>query len=91
MVHSGMSVLHDLSFGSPGMNPAIELMKSDGTFAHHHSRALAMMNHKPIIRCENCTKQPDDLEGNPKFMVCSACKLKLDFIIHYCSPYVYLS
>jgi hypothetical protein len=86
MLDSAMSVLHDLSYGSPGMDPVTELMKSDGAFAHTHSRTMAMMNHKPVIRCENCTKRPEDVEGNPKFMVCSACKSKLDFIIHYCSP-----
>jgi hypothetical protein len=88
MLESGMSVLHDLSNGSPGMDPVKELMDSDGAFAHAHSRTMAMLSHKPVIRCENCTKRPEDIDGNPKFMVCSACKLKLDFVIHYCSPYV---
>jgi hypothetical protein len=40
---------------------------------------------KPLIRCESCTKTPEEIGGNPKFMVCSNCKFKLGFVVYYCS------
>jgi hypothetical protein len=86
-MHTAMSVLRDLSFGSPGMNPVTEMMKSDPLFASGISKTLADVRDKPIIRCENCTKTPEEI-GSGKFMVCSSCKSKLDFIIHYCSQFV---
>jgi hypothetical protein len=85
---AGRSVLHDLSVGSPAMDRVTDTMKLDGTFGYIHSKAFATMKRKPPIRCENCTKRPEDVEGNPNFMACGACKQKLDFIIHYCSKYV---
>jgi len=44
------------------------------------------MRDKPLIRCENCDKSSEEVKGNVKFMVCSRCKGKLDFAVHYCSP-----
>jgi hypothetical protein len=86
-MHTAMSVLRDLSFGSPGMNPVTEMMKSDPLFASGISKTLADVRDKPIVRCENCTKTPEEIDSG-KFMVCSSCKSKLDFIIHYCSQFV---
>ena len=40
----------------------------------------------PLLRCENCTKSQEELK-NRSFMICSACKSKLDFLVHYCSSY----
>ena len=80
-----MSVLHDLSHGSPGMKKATDLMTSDGGMASAWAKTLASERDKPIIRCENCTKTPEEVEGNAKFMVCSKCKTQLDFVVHYCS------
>jgi hypothetical protein len=83
-----MSVMRDLINGSPGMDPVKRLIESDGCFASGWGKALAGMRDKPIVRCENCTKTPEEILGNGKFMVCSRCKSKLDFTIHYCSQSV---
>lgn len=79
-----MSVFHDMTRGSEGMDPIRDLM-SKGVFVNSWAHALSVMRDKPIIRCENCTKSPEEIGGNAKFMVCSGCKSKLDFIVHYCS------
>ena len=39
-------------------------------------------------RCQNCTVSEPELAPGDQFMVCSRCKSKLDFIVHYCSKYV---
>ena len=80
-----MSVLHDLSYGSAGMDPVTKFMKTKGSFARAWSKTLSGMRDKPIIRCENCTKSPEEIGQNVKFMMCSSCKSKLDFAVHYCS------
>jgi hypothetical protein len=49
---------------------------------------LREMRDKPLIRCEQCTKSPEDIGENIKFMVCSICRAKLDFAVYYCSQYV---
>ncbi|RDB20601.1 hypothetical protein Hypma_012235 [Hypsizygus marmoreus] len=82
---TGMSVFQDLSFGSPGMDPVTQVIRSDPFFADSISQQLENARSKPILRCENCTKSPDMIEGNPRFMMCSVCKSKLDFVVHYCS------
>ncbi|RDB20600.1 hypothetical protein Hypma_012236 [Hypsizygus marmoreus] len=83
--HVGMSLLKDFAQGSPGMNSAVDIMNSDPLFSSFVGVALESTRSKPIIRCENCTKSPDMIEGNPKFKICSVCKSRLDFVIHYCS------
>lgn len=68
------------------MDPIIEFMNSNGMFASAWSKTLSDARDKPIIRCENCTKCPEEIGGRDvKFMVCSGCKSKLDFVVHYCS------
>jgi hypothetical protein len=39
-------------------------------------------------RCQNCTISEPELAPGHQFMVCSRCRSKLDFIVHYCSKYV---
>jgi hypothetical protein len=80
-----MSVLHDLSYGSPGMNSVINILESDAGFARAWAESLSSMRDKPVIRCDNCTKSPEEVGGNVKFMLCSSCKSKLNFAVHYCS------
>jgi hypothetical protein len=82
-----MSVLHDLSYGSPGMDPVIDMLNESGPFVQALSKTLAGVRDKPIIRCQNCTKNPEEIEfgGNAKFMVCSTCRSKLNVSVHYCS------
>ena len=80
-----MSVLHDLSVGSPGMDKVTDVIKADQNMALGWAKILSSKRDKPLIRCENCTKMPEEIDGNPKFMVCSNCMSKLDFVVHYCS------
>ena len=84
-IRSMMSVLHDMSHGSPGMKKATDLMTSVGGMALAWAETLASERDKPIIRCENCTKTPKEVGGKAKFMVCSKCRTQLDFVVHYCS------
>ena len=90
LVEVATSVLYDLSHGSPGMDPVWSLMETDGGIAMAFSRGLARMQEKPVIRCENCAKNPQEVDGSPKFMVCARCKGDLDYKVHYCSRFVFL-
>jgi hypothetical protein len=81
IANTSFSIMIDLVNGSPGMDPVMGFLNSMDSY-----KAIIDMRHKPIIRCENCTKTPEDIQGSSgKFMVCSSCKSKLDFTIHYCS------
>jgi hypothetical protein len=85
LIHAAMSVLHDLSKGSAGMDPVTDFMKAQGPFATAWGRTLAGVRDKPVVRCEHCTKSPEEIGRDVKFMQCSVCKSKLDFPVHYCS------
>jgi hypothetical protein len=78
-----MSVLGDLSHGSPGMDPIIDFMKANGPFAGAMGKSLYGLRKK--IHCQNCTKRPEEIGPSTKFMMCSICKSKLDFAVYYCS------
>jgi hypothetical protein len=80
-----MSVARDLAHGSAGMDPVVDMMKSDGLFASSWAKTLSSMLDKPVVRCENCAKSPEEIGDNAKLMACSNCKNKLNFAIHYCS------
>lgn len=80
-----MSILNDFAHGSPGMNPVMDMMQSEPIFATAWSKTVSSTLSKPIMRCENCAKSPEMIGGDPKFMVCSICKSKLSFVVHYCS------
>jgi hypothetical protein len=67
------------------MSPVIDIIQSDGLFAQMMGKTLSSMRDKPLIRCENCAKSSEEAGVHGKFMVCSACKTKLDFSVHYCS------
>ncbi|EGO05432.1 hypothetical protein SERLA73DRAFT_69044 [Serpula lacrymans var. lacrymans S7.3] len=85
VLHTSASILHDIVVGSAGMDPIINATENtDGTFARGMAYAMKGVRDKPLIRCENCTKTPEEL-GNVRFMVCSICRIKLKFDIHYCS------
>jgi hypothetical protein len=87
---SVMSLFHDLIHGSTAMNPVKTLMKEQPVFARAWGKALASKREKPLIRCENCTKTPEDIRDVIQCMLCSVCKTKLQFKVHYCSAYVSL-
>ena len=80
-----LSVVHDFVYGSAGMDPVTDFVDSDQIFARAWSKTVSSIRDKPLIRCENCTKSPEEIGRNVKFMLCSSCKSKLDFVIHYCS------
>ncbi|RDB25255.1 hypothetical protein Hypma_007371 [Hypsizygus marmoreus] len=84
---TGDYVFHE--FANPNPGPEVkgvkEMLNTDRFFLGGMIQSMYHTASKPTIRCENCAKSPDEIEGNPKFMVCSACKSKLDFVIHYCS------
>ena len=88
-----MSIYHDLDVGGPGMNRAADLLETDSYMASKMANAFSdstLFLDKPLIRCQNCTKTPEEVGKNANFMVCSNCKSKLNFLIHYCSKYVCL-
>jgi hypothetical protein len=80
-----MSVFHDLAHGSPGMDPVVNFIESHGQFASSCGRVLSRVRDKPILRCENCTKSSKEIGPDVRFMICSKCKSKLGFVVHYCS------
>ncbi|KAF9236271.1 hypothetical protein BU15DRAFT_50228 [Melanogaster broomeanus] len=82
-----LSISSDIAHGSKGMNPVVNLMENtDGYFSRAVAKAKANFREKPLIRCENCTKTPEEIGPDTRFMVCSVCRSKLAFTIHYCSP-----
>lgn len=86
--YTTVSVADDIVDGSAGMDNAKEIMSRDPFWARAWDKTVSELRVKPIIRCENCTKSPEEIGGNTVFMVCGACKNKLNFIVHYCSQYV---
>jgi hypothetical protein len=79
--------MKDLAHGSTSMDPVASILKDESI-----GGGIGMLVHelrdKPLIRCEKCTKCPEDIGENVKFMQCSVCKAKLNFAVHYCSQYV---
>jgi hypothetical protein len=68
LLHSVMSVVQDLTHGSAGMNPVIDFMQTKGSFANAWSQTLADVRKKPIMRCYNCRKSPEEIGNSVKFM-----------------------
>ncbi|KIJ60381.1 hypothetical protein HYDPIDRAFT_32346 [Hydnomerulius pinastri MD-312] len=72
--------------GGGGMKPATDLIvNTDDFFCESMARMKTTLRDKPLIRCENCEKTPEEIGPNACFMVCSTCKVKLNFSVHYCS------
>jgi hypothetical protein len=71
------------------MDPVLSILKSE--VGNGVRRKLRELPDKPLIRCEKCTKSPEDIGENIKFMQCSICKAKLDFSVYYCSQYVFVT
>jgi hypothetical protein len=91
LVHVVMSIVHDMKHSTGAMKPITDFVTTDGSFASSLSKAKSSMRTKPDIRCENCTKTQDDAGIENKFMLCSVCKSKLNFTVHYCSALVTMS
>ncbi|OJA10255.1 hypothetical protein AZE42_10430 [Rhizopogon vesiculosus] len=69
-----------------GMKNVLDIVKhSDYDFSAALAVTKMTCRDKPLIRCNNCTKTPEEIELGVRFMVCSTCKSKLAFEVHYCS------
>lgn len=84
-----MSLFGDLMNGSSAMDPIKTLMQEQPAYATALGSVLSTIAEKPLIRCENCTKTPEEIGGDIHFMLCSVCNTKLQFKVHYCSVYVF--
>ncbi|KAG2345754.1 hypothetical protein BDR05DRAFT_879581 [Suillus weaverae] len=83
---STMSIVHDITNRSEGMKEILHIMENtQGHVARSLAQVKTTFREKPLIRCENCTKTPEDIGQGARFMVCSVCKTKLKFEVHYCS------
>ena len=83
LLYSIVSVVKDFAHGSASMDPVIDTLKSDDGSAF--GQMIRGMHDKPLSRCEKCTKTPEEIGDHIKFMLCSVCKAKLKFSVHYCS------
>ena len=88
LLHSLTSIAGDLAKGSGSMDPVLSILRSD--IGNSVGRLVHGIRDKPLIRCEKCTKTPEEIGENIKFRLCSICKAKLDFAVYYCSQYVSL-
>jgi len=61
---------------------------SEGYFARSLAYAKTTIREKPLVRCDNCTKTQGEIGQGVRFMICSICKAKLNFEVHYCSQCV---
>ncbi|KAG1834151.1 hypothetical protein EV424DRAFT_754149 [Suillus variegatus] len=86
IMSSVLSIVSDITNRSGGMKGVLHVMENTKGYV---ARALAQVKttfrDKPLVRCENCTKTPEEIGQGVRFMVCSVCKAKLNFEIHYCS------
>ncbi|KAG1881044.1 hypothetical protein F4604DRAFT_1650751 [Suillus subluteus] len=86
VMFSAMSIVRDITNRSEGMKGVLHLMENtEGYVARSLAGVKTTLRDKPLIRCENCTKTPEDISQGVRFMVCSVCKTKLKFEVHYCS------
>ncbi|KIK38432.1 hypothetical protein CY34DRAFT_25648 [Suillus luteus UH-Slu-Lm8-n1] len=86
VLSSAFSIVSDITNRGEGMKEVLHFMENTkGHVARCLAEVKTTFRDKPIIRCENCTKTPDDIGQNVRFMVCSVCKTKLKFEVHYCS------
>ncbi|KAH7928127.1 hypothetical protein BV22DRAFT_1005538 [Leucogyrophana mollusca] len=79
------SFASEVVHGGRDIDSVLKVMDEDGAIADGFAKAMQSMRDKPIIRCENCERSADELGPDTRFMVCSTCKTKLDFSLHYCS------
>lgn len=72
--------------GSSESHPVVDLMQSAGMpYANAMTEVISRVKAKPIIRCENCEKNPEEIFGSPRFSICSKCRSNLNLTVHYCS------
>ncbi|KAG2137598.1 uncharacterized protein EDB93DRAFT_1253605 [Suillus bovinus] len=88
VLSSALSIIGDIANRGEGMKGVLHLMENtEGYVARALAQVKTSFRDKPLIRCENCTKTPEDIGQGARFMVCSVCKTKLNFEIHYCSKF----
>ncbi|KAG1781754.1 hypothetical protein EV702DRAFT_962634 [Suillus placidus] len=88
LLFSLASILHDITHRGKGMKDVLGVVENTGAyFAHSLAQVKSSLRDKPLVRCENCTKTPEDIGQGVRFMVCSTCKTKLKFEVHYCSQF----
>ncbi|KAG1734548.1 hypothetical protein EDD22DRAFT_787874 [Suillus occidentalis] len=86
VLSSVLSIVGDITNRSAGMKGVLHVMENtEGYIARSLAHAKTTFRDKPLIRCDNCTKTPEDIGQGVRFMVCSVCKAKLNFEVHYCS------
>lgn len=90
-MHTAVSIFQDIGQGSPGMDPVLEVIDENFSLAAGLGKAVSTLRDKPIIKCQHCTKSQEEMRDDRKFMLCSICKSKLNFTVHYCSACVLLS
>lgn len=84
-----LSIVGDITNRGKGMKGVLHVMENtEGYVARSLAQVKTSLRDKPLIRCENCTKTPEDIGQGVRFMVCSVCKAKLKFEVHYCSQWV---
>lgn len=88
VVYSLMSVILDIIHGSGRMKDILDTVENTGAFfAHSLALAKTTLRNKPLLRCENCTKTPEEIGQGARFMVCGGCKSKLKLSVRYCSQF----
>lgn len=88
VMFSMFSIIGDITNRSEGMKGVLHVMENtEGYIARSLAQVKTTFRDKPLIRCDNCTKTPEDIGQGVRFMVCSACKTKLNFEVHYCSQF----
>ncbi|KAG2365055.1 hypothetical protein BDR07DRAFT_1481910 [Suillus spraguei] len=86
VLSSLMSFSRDVTNPGEGMKKVLDFMEgTKGYVTQAIAEVKTTLRDKPIIRCENCTKTPEDIAQGVRFMVCSVCKTKLKFEVNYCS------
>ncbi|KAG1881071.1 hypothetical protein F4604DRAFT_1578111 [Suillus subluteus] len=86
VMSSVLSIVRDIADRSEGMKGVLHIMENtEGYIARSLAEVKTTLRDKPLIRCENCMKTPEDIGQGVRFMVCSVCKTKLKFEVHYCS------
>ncbi|KAH7920540.1 hypothetical protein BV22DRAFT_1039735 [Leucogyrophana mollusca] len=80
-----LSFLKEVAQEGGEVSSVVKAVCEDTLVAESAALAIKSRPEKPLIRCEGCEKSAEELEPDTRFMVCSTCKAKLNFSLHYCS------
>ncbi|KAG2052123.1 hypothetical protein BDR06DRAFT_540131 [Suillus hirtellus] len=71
VLSSVFSVISDITNRSEGMKGVLHFMENTkGYVARAVAQAKTTFRDKPLVRCENCTKTPEEIGQGVRFMVC---------------------